>query len=200
MYEKFLHYFCLFLLNDKSKKIVFDSILDGEIMENEEELKGKFSNIFIMILFGIMMNDLENVKHFLSNSVYNKFKKIVDANILNNETQMYDELNVKSIKILSIEEEDNYNVVKVKIVSRYMDYVIDSNTKKYKRGVNTHRIEKDNILTFKKLKNASLRKSVIKCESCGANMDINFSGKCEYCGSIADVTSYDFVLTDIITN
>lgn len=168
-------------------------------MENEMELKGKFSNIYIMILFGIMTNDLSNADHFLSDEIMDKYNKIIEKNLANNETQMYDEMNVKSIDIISKEELEDCYLVKVKLISRYMDYIIDSTTKKYKRGVNTHRIEKENTLTFKKLKSAKERSSVIKCEYCGANMDINHSGKCEYCGSIADVTEYDYVLIDIVT-
>lgn len=167
------------------------------VLENVEELKGKFSNIFIMILFGIMTNDLENVKHFLSKRVYKNLQSIVENNIANNEIQMFDDLSIKSIDIRTIRSEGIYNVAKVKIVSSYMDYVIDNNTKAFKRGINTSVIRRKYQLIFKKLKSASLRDAVIKCEYCGANMDINFSGKCEYCGSIADVTSYDFVLTDI---
>lgn len=120
-------------------------------MESVEELKSKFSNIYIMILFAIMSNDLENVRHFLSADVYLKYKKIIDENSFNDEVQMYDELNVKSIDIVSQEEMEDFYLVKVRIISRYMDYVIDSATKKYKRGINTYRIEKENILTFKKL-------------------------------------------------
>jgi len=168
-------------------------------METEEELKSKFSNIFIMLLFGVMSNDLDNVKHFLSKDVYQKYQDIVNQNIKNNEIQMYDELNVKSIRITSKYEFDDHYLVEVSIVSRYMDYIIDSDTKEYKRGINSRRIEKQNILKFKKKKTNIQRSSVIKCEYCGANMDINFNGKCEYCGMIADVTSYDYVLVDINT-
>lgn len=168
-------------------------------MENELELKGKFSNIYIMLLFGVMTNDLSNADHFLSNEVMNRYSKIIENNVSNNETQMYDEMNVKSIDIISYEELEDCYLVKVKLISRYMDYIIDSTTKKYKRGINTYRIEKENLLTFKKMKSAQERPSVIKCSHCGANMDINYSGKCEYCGSIADVTAYDYVLIDIKT-
>ena len=168
-------------------------------METDVELKSKFSNIFIMLLFGVMSNDLDNVRHFLGKDIYQKYQGIINQNIKNNETQMFDEFNVKSIEIVSKKEFNDYYLVEVNIFSRYMDYVIDSDTKEYKRGINDRRVEKKNVLKFKKLKNDVQRSSVIKCEYCGANMDINFNGKCEYCGQFVDVTSYDYLLVDIST-
>ena len=43
-------------------------------MENDAELKSKFSNIFIMLLLGIQTNNLDDVKHYLSDDLYNKYK------------------------------------------------------------------------------------------------------------------------------
>ena len=38
---------------------------------------------------------------------------------------------------------------------------------------------------------------VRKCPACGAPMNVNKSGKCDYCGSIYNQEDYDFVLTNI---
>lgn len=165
-------------------------------MEDFEILKGKFSNIFIKIVFGLMKNDLSEIRHYLSNDVYNMYQSVVDNNIKNNELPMYDLLNVKSISLVDSYEKDDSYYVKVLLVSRYMDYVVDKDTLKYKRGEDSRRIEKNHYLTFKKLKSATERKNVIKCEYCGANLDINSSGVCEYCGKVADVSNYDYILVE----
>lgn len=166
-------------------------------MESVEELKSKFSNIYIMLLFAVMTNNLDKVKHFLSNKVLKTYEDVIRKNISNNEVQMYDELNVKSIDIISMEETIDYYLVKVRIISRYMDYIVD-NAGKYKRGINDRRIEKENYLIFRKNKRAEDRGPVVKCLYCGANLDINFYGVCEYCGMKMDVTSYDYILEDIV--
>ena len=36
-----------------------------------------------------------------------------------------------------------------------------------------------------------------KCPSCGASIDVNRSGHCEYCGTTFDNENYDWILTSI---
>lgn len=166
-------------------------------MQDESILKGKFSNIFIKLLVGIMSNDLTKVKHFLSDEIFDRYKKVIDNNISNNEIQCYDELNVKDLRIIGYDEDEKYNIVIVSLDSRYMDYVIDSSSKKYKRGISDHRIEVNHILKFRKLKTATDNLYVIKCPGCGANLDANNTGLCPYCGSIYSAETYGYVLFEV---
>ena len=55
----------------------------------------------------------------------------------------------------------------------------------------------NNILTFTKKRNTKELKISRKCPSCGANMDINNYGKCDYCGMIFNLENYDYILTEI---
>ena len=167
---------------------------------DEAKLKSKFNNIFINLLYSVMTNDLSKVRHFLSDEVASKFESIIERNKANNETQMYDELNVKDISISSVEKVDGKEVVKAIIISRYMDYIIDSTTGNYKRGINDHRVEKINYLTFQKNLDAKDKPIIFKCPHCGADMDINFTGKCNFCRKVVDITDYEYILTDIVTS
>ena len=72
-------------------------------MNNQEYLTSLFSKIFLKLLTGIMMNDLKDVRHYLSEELYNKYQSVVDNNIKNNEVHCYDELNVKSITINDVQ-------------------------------------------------------------------------------------------------
>ena len=163
------------------------------------DLTGKFSNIYIMLLYAIMTNDIERVKHFLSDEMYLKYKNIIDEHIRNNETEMFDELNVYRIDIESSENKDNFEYVTVRLISRYMDYFIDNDTKKKKRGIDSYRIEKTNILVFKKSVSFNYEKNIHTCENCGANLDINFSGVCPYCNQSTDLKYKEYILIDLKT-
>ncbi len=166
-------------------------------MNDNDLLKGKFSNIFIKLLVGIMSNDLKDVKHFLSDDLYKKYQNIVNENLSNNEVHCYDELNVKDLSIDKIETDDKYEIVYVSLTSRYMDYYIDSESLNYKRGTNDHRIEEDHELIFKKLLIVGDRPAVIKCPGCGANLDANNTGYCKYCGTVHSAESYDYILYEV---
>lgn len=167
-------------------------------MEENSELISKFSHIFIMLHYSIMSNDLKRVKSFLSDEVYNYYQQLIDNNIKNKEIEMFDELNVKSIEIMEKNDLDDRYQVKVKLTSRYMDYFVDSDTLKYKRGINDHRIEKQHLLVFEKQKlNAST--NVITCPSCGANLNVNSSSVCPYCNSNIDLTGTSYKLISLQT-
>jgi len=58
-------------------------------------------------------------------------------------------------------------------------------------------MEKTNYLTFEKNKNTSTQPEARKCPSCGSNMDVNNSGKCEYCGTIYNLEDYEWILTEM---
>ena len=165
---------------------------------NDSELIGNLSNIYIMLLCSIMKNDIERVKCYLNDNLYNKYKEIIDNHIDKNETEMYDELNVHKIDIISRNIVDNKEVITVRLESRYMNYIMDNETKKVTSGVNTHRIEKTNILVFEKDNNTNNNKVVHKCPNCGANLDINYNGVCSYCNKSINLKE-DYVLTKLDT-
>lgn len=167
---------------------------------SESKFKSKVDNIFVMLHISLMTKNLARVDHFIGDEVFNEFNNRLEKLNANNEIQMFDELNVKSTEIQNIEITDTEFIIKVKLISRYMDYIIDANSKKLIRGNNKSRIEKNNILTFTKRRNFKIQSNVRKCPACGANMNINNNGKCDYCGTIYNTEDYDWVLTKITTN
>lgn len=166
---------------------------------NEAMFKTKVDNVFVKLHTAIILRDLSSVKHFISSKVYDKYQTYIDKLINNKEIQMYDELNVKDTKIINKYEDDNKYIIEVEIISRYMDYIIDEDSSNLIRGNNTSRVERTNKLVFVKNKDTKEQKMARKCPSCGANISVNTSGKCEYCGSTYNLEDYDFILDDITT-
>lgn len=165
---------------------------------SESSFIAKVDNTFIMILTAIMTENLERVKHKVGNEVFNKLTEKLEKLRIENSIQMYDELNVKDSYISNIEEQKDYYEITVTLISRYMDYTIDRTTKEYKAGNNRSRVERTNTLVFRKNKAAKKEKSVRKCPSCGAPMDVNNTGKCSYCGTIYNTEEYDWLLVSIV--
>lgn len=169
--------------------------LDSDFTESG--FKAKVDNTFIMILSCIIDRDMNKVKHKISSQLYDKYNSIVQNLKNNKEIQMYDELNVKNTYIKDINITDTSYIITVKLVSRYMDYIIDENTKKYKRGINSERIEKDNTLVFVKRRDAKKMGVVKQCTYCGASIDFNSNGICSFCRKPFDTEKYDWVLTSM---
>ena len=60
------------------------------------------------------------------------------------------------------------------------------------------RVEKFVKLIFTKVKNAKKLGVARACQGCGANLDLNFDGRCPYCGAIFNLQEYDWILEDIL--
>lgn len=164
-----------------------------------ESFKTKVDNIFVMLHVSLMTDNMKRVRHFVSDKVYEEFNDRLSSLNSNNERQMFDELNVKSTDIVSVEVTDDKFIIKVRLVSKYLDYVVDKTTNKIKRGNNTNRVEKENILVLEKRRDSKRQGVVRFCPNCGHPMDVNKSGYCEFCHSTYNQETYDFVLTSITT-
>ena len=167
---------------------------------NEAMFKTKVDNIFVKLYTCIMKGDLTDVKHFISEDLYNMFMTKINKLSSSNKRQMYDEINVKNTSVISRNIIDNKEVIEVLIVCRYMDYIIDLDTGNVVLGDDTRRIEKNNILRFEKKLNTKEVGIVRKCPGCRASIDVNREGKCEYCDTIFNLEDYDYILVSINVN
>ena len=176
-----------------------DELLKYDKEFSESKFKTKVDNVFVMLHISYMTKNLDRVKHFLSDDVYKKYKD--KLNELNNMhvIQMYDELNVKSTEIVDVNVMEDKFVIKVMLISRYMDYLINDTTREFVSGNNSSRVERTNYLTFEKIRDYKDQGYARKCPGCGANIDVNNSGKCTYCGAIYNNQDYDWILVDIET-
>ena len=117
---------------------------------NEAMFKTKVDNIFVKLYTCIMKGDLTDVRHFISEELYNNYINKINELISHNKRQMYDEINVKNTMIINRKILEDKEIIDVEIVSRYMDYIIDINTGDLISGDDTRRIERRNILRFEK--------------------------------------------------
>lgn len=167
---------------------------------NEAMFKTKVDNIFVKLYTCIMKGNLTDVRHFISEELYNNYINKINELISHNKRQMYDEINVKNTMIINRKILEDKEIIDVEIVSRYMDYTIDINTGDLISGDDTRRIERRNILRFEKKLNTKDFGIVRKCPGCGASINVNNTGKCEYCDTIFNLDDYDYILVSINVN
>lgn len=87
------------------------------------------NNIFVQIKMAIVLKNLINIRHFVSNNLYEQLEGIVDNLNKKELIQMYDELNVYDTKLLKFSKTDEKLVLEVNLISRVLDYQIDKNGK-----------------------------------------------------------------------
>ena len=187
--------------NQETRELTINELIDIIVREDDDftdaKFKTKVDNMYIQIFTAIMKQDLMRIKHFVSEELFekleNKVKKLQEANLI----QIYGELNVTNTKILKIIEYEDKFEIQVDLYTKYLDYKIDKNTKKLVSGDCETRVEEHKKITLTKIKNAKDLGVARKCDSCGANIDINFNGKCQFCGSIFNLQKYDWIIRDI---
>lgn len=154
----------------------------------------KVDHIFIMILDAIMENDMSSVKHYLSDDIYLKYEQLTKEYAIQGYTRIFDEMNVKSTHINNYNVDENNIHIEVSLTSRYMDYFLDKNGE-YISGENTRRIEKEHQITFTKKLNAKKYNEIRRCPGCGASIDVNSNGECNYCKTTFNASDYDYIIT-----
>lgn len=164
---------------------------------NEGMFLTKVNNIFVKLLSSIMMDSLDDVKHFINDDVLLYAEGILEKAKEKNGRQMYDELNVKDSEIRCIEVKENVYEIKVYLQSRYMDYIINLSNGSLISGNDNSRVQVNYELTFTKKKDVKEQGIARKCPGCGAPISVNTSGRCIYCDGIYNQEDYDWVLTKL---
>ena len=184
-------------LSNAQRTTILDNLVQEDKDFSEASFKAKVDNIFIQLYTAVMKQDLQRVKHFLSDEVYEKYEQKINQLKERNELQIYDELNVSDTNITNVEETNEEFKLYVNLLTKYLDYTIAKDTRAFLHGNKDVRVERRINLVFEKTKRAKELKSARTCQSCGANVDINKTGVCPYCGSIFKLKEYDWILTQI---
>lgn len=174
---------------------VLDNLIREDSEFSESKFKSKVENEFIQIRMSIVTGKTERIKHFVNDETYEKIVAKVEDDKANNRIQMYDELNVSNVTFTNIKELDDCFEIEVKLHSKALDYYLNRETRKFLSGNNSYRTEKDHTIVFKKIKNNKALGVARKCPGCGASLDLNKTGVCEYCGTIFNLEKYDWVIT-----
>lgn len=174
---------------------ILKKVIEQDKEFSEAKFKSKVQNMFVQVKLSMVTGKIQKIDHFVADEVYKKIEQKVQNDINNNRIQLYDELNVANIDIVAVREYDDHFEIDVNLLSRALEYYIDRNTRKYLSGNNSSRTEKNNLITFSKIKNAKNLQILRKCPTCGAIVDINRDGRCEYCHNIFNLEDYDWVIT-----
>lgn len=164
---------------------------------SEARLKTNVDNIFVKLHMAVMLKDLDRVKHFLSEEVYQKYEKRIEDLKEKGLIEMFDEFNIASTDIIDVNIQEEKFQIKLKIKTKSIHYYIREDNKKYVSGNNSRREELNYFVTFTKKRDTILQGNARKCPGCGANINVNHNGKCDYCGTIYNLKDYDWILTDM---
>ena len=157
----------------------------------------KVNNIVIKFFNSITLNELKKVDHFVADKVYETGCRIAKEAEDKGNIHMFDEVNIRSSSINNITEDGEAYYMYVSMNLLYMDYIMNKDTGNVVMGDNNNRTSHPMTMVFKKYKHATEQNLVRTCPTCGASLNTNNTGVCEYCHSVYDQEDHDWVLVDI---
>ncbi len=170
---------------------------------SESGMLGRVSNLFVTIQQAWCALDYEPIRPFMSNALYEQQLKQLQAMIAADRKNISSDIAVVETKLESFETDGHNEYLNVWLRVKLKDYVAKiSNPDVILAGSR----DKTYYLDFRwqMMRSAGgvtdVQTDGVKtgeCPCCGANINMNQSGKCAYCGSVISVTAHDWVLNKI---
>ena len=137
-------------------------------------------NIFVRIEEAWMNFDLEKVRDCITDEMFNMYESQLASMEMKGEQNIMKGFNKINYCITDALKENNILEIKAKYYVSFYDYIINRKTKKVIRGNSNTKIKMVYEFTFiKDIENDKID----KCPNCGAPININSAGICEYCNS-----------------
>lgn len=161
----------------------------------------KVSNTYIRLQNAWQKKDLEEIRPFLSDTLYAQFDRQLDYYRQNRYTNVVEKIAVLDVSISGWMKEANCDVMIVGVKTRITDYVINDENRTVIRG--NPQSEKFMEYEWIMRRTSGMKTAVSRgttaqnCPNCGAPIDINKTAKCPYCDSIITSEKYDWVLDSI---
>lgn len=168
------------------------SLLNVNAFAEEKRLEIEAFNLYKKVQFAWMNFDESTLRNCLTDEMYNMYLMQLDTlKVKNQKNIMYDIKYLGSVITEKYEENGQETIVINMQVSCY-DFIIDTRTNKVVRGsaskLNIYNYE----LTFVRTKE---NKPIDICPQCGAPVEGNNSGVCEYCRSTLVSNNYTLVMS-----
>ena len=174
-------------LNAQNNNLVFDDnqTAINEIKKyipefNSNEFLTMGYDVFLRIENAWMNFDLESIRDCITDEMFNMYESQLTSMEMKGEQNIMSGFNKINCCITNATKENNILEIKAKYYVEFYDYIINRETKKVVRGNSSRKIKMLYEFTFiKDIENDKLD----KCPNCGAPININSAGICEYCNS-----------------
>lgn len=137
-------------------------------------------NIYIRIEEAWMNFELDKVRDIITDEMFNMYESQLTSMEMKGEQNIMKDFKLLNSAITNASLQNNMLQVTTRYVIEFYDYIIKKDTKQVVRGNSNRKIRMVYEMTFiEKLEKTKLD----KCPNCGAPIDMNSSGICEYCNS-----------------
>ena len=182
------------VVNKKDEKVVEDEI--KKLIPNFDKyafLKEGF-NIYYDIQMAWMNFKLEDIKDKVTDEIYNMYESQLVTLEVKGEQNIMKDIKLKRSYLKDVSNQNGTITIKTGYIVEMYDYIADIETKKLIRGEDHKKMRVVYEMSFRKTLNENDK--IDHCPNCGAKLEINSSGICEYCGSKVVSENTKWVLTE----
>lgn len=166
---------------------------------NEQIFKDKAQNAFFKIQEAWEKQDLKIARPFVTDAIMQRYSTQISDMQSRSEKNVLENIVIGNMEIADINSDDKFNYIKVKIDASCADYTIDGQGKMI-RGSKTPTGFSEYwtfIRTTGSVTNSEKELKDNKCPNCGAPLEVNATGQCNYCTAVVSSGQYDWVLSQI---
>ncbi len=147
---------------------------------NESQFLQQGYKIFLDVEDAWMNFNLEKVRNSITDEMFNMYESQLTSMEVKGEQNIMSDFVLKDCGIIdAIKQNDNIEI-KTRYIIEFYDYIIDKSTNKVLRGNKLRKLRMYYDMTFIM---SSTQQKIDKCPNCGAPIEVNSAGVCEYCGS-----------------
>ena len=136
--------------------------------------------IFLDVEDAWMNFNLEKVRDCITDEMFNMYESQLSSMEIKGEQNIMKDFVLKESAITRCTQQNDSIEVIAKYIIEFYDYIIDKSTGKVLRGNKHKKIRMHYSFTF--IMSKDIQK-IDNCPNCGAPLEINSAGICEYCGS-----------------
>lgn len=160
---------------------------------NIEEFNFKAYQIFYDVQMAWMDFDYDKLKELLTDELYNNYVMQLDTLKIKNHKNTMKGFELIETRLSSLKEENDKYIAEVYLQVRFYDYVENIKTGMILRGTPNRKLNNIYKLTFIRTKDES--NNINECPRCGAPVEGNSTGICEYCKSKLVNDNYNWVMS-----
>jgi hypothetical protein len=163
---------------------------------SEEEMKQKIEEMYIHFQHSWQAKDISDLRSSLTDAFYAQIDRQLDNYRTKHQTNCIEDIDVTAVELKGWRREGGNIAIIAHVSANIIDYVIDDISGDTVRGNSTDR----KFMRYEWTLVCPETKKVLNmnyCPNCGAKLDVNFSGVCEYCGSHITAQGSDWAVSNI---
>lgn len=160
--------------------------------------------VFIAMQFAWTARDWKKIRSFENDRLFRQHEMQLQEYINNGTINVMERINVNQAYFYRYDRDKEYEYLTVFMATRMVDYIKDEKTGRVLKGNPNIDCHMNYLLTFMRKTGvmtdpAQEKNSVIACPHCGAPVQIDKDGKCQYCNFIVTTGEVNWVLSDLVS-